>query len=194
VVAVAVWCFVVICDIHARVQRCLSEFRQIMHRCFRLLETAPTYWPLDTWTADCTRCTLMDSGLYTVHVNGDNINVYCDMSTEAGGWLVSHTLIDILRRYMSVSYGWKWFGLLLTIMRAGIAILRVHLGHLMDVNWSLDGRQPSNQAIRLGPCVLRLAATVHIHHRHFFNITDHLIIMQWSTCVNWLSVSVWTIT
>jgi len=49
----------------------------------------------------------MDSGLYTVHVNGDNINVYCDMSTEAGGWLVSHTLIDILRRYMSVSYGWK---------------------------------------------------------------------------------------
>jgi len=44
---------------------------------------------MDTRTVDCTRCTLMDSGLYTVHVNGEDISVYCDMTTEAGGWLVS---------------------------------------------------------------------------------------------------------
>ena len=35
----------------------------------------------------------MDSELYTVHVNGEDISVYCDMTTEAGGWLVSHTLV-----------------------------------------------------------------------------------------------------
>jgi len=29
------------------------------------------------------------SGLYTVHVNDHDIDVYCDMTTEAGGWLVS---------------------------------------------------------------------------------------------------------
>jgi len=33
---------------------------------------------------------------------------------------------------------------------------------------AIDGRQPLNQAIRLGPCVRRLAAAVHIHHRHFY--------------------------
>ena len=35
----------------------------------------------------------MDSGVYTVHVNNIDINVYCDMTTEAGGWLVTYTFI-----------------------------------------------------------------------------------------------------
>ena len=35
----------------------------------------------------------MDSGVYTVHVNNIDIDVNCDMTTEAGGWLVTYTFI-----------------------------------------------------------------------------------------------------
>ena len=31
----------------------------------------------------------MNSGIYTVRVNDRDIEVYCDMTTAAGGWLVS---------------------------------------------------------------------------------------------------------
>jgi len=43
---------------------------------------------------------------------------------------------------------------------------RVHAIHLMNADWTPDGRQPSNQANRLGLWVLRYAAIIHIHHRH----------------------------
>ena len=48
-------------------------------------------------------------------------------------------------------------------------IARVHPVHLMNVDWAPGGRQPSDQASRLGLWVRRkLAATVHIHRRHCY--------------------------
>jgi len=48
-------------------------------------------------------------------------------------------------------------------------IARVHPVHLMNVDWAPGGRQPSEQANRLGLWVRRkLAATIHIHHRHCY--------------------------
>jgi len=32
-----------------------------------------------------------NSGVYTVRVNGNNLEVFCDMTTEGGGWLVTPT-------------------------------------------------------------------------------------------------------
>ena len=49
-------------------------------------------------------------------------------------------------------------------------IARVHPVHLMNVDWAPGGRQPSDQASRLGLWVRRkLTATIHIHHRHCKN-------------------------
>ena len=46
-------------------------------------------------------------------------------------------------------------------------IARVYPVHLMNVDWAPGGRQPSDQANRLGLWGRRkLAATVHIHHCH----------------------------
>ena len=48
-------------------------------------------------------------------------------------------------------------------------IERVHLVHLMNVGWVLNGRQPSDQANWPGLRIRRkLAATVHIHCRHCY--------------------------
>jgi len=48
-------------------------------------------------------------------------------------------------------------------------IARVHPVHLMNVDWAPGGRQPPDQANRLGLWVRRkLAATVHVHHRHCY--------------------------
>jgi len=48
-------------------------------------------------------------------------------------------------------------------------IARVHPVHLMNVDWAPGGRQPTDQASRLGLWVRRkLAAIIHIHHRHCF--------------------------
>ena len=48
-------------------------------------------------------------------------------------------------------------------------IARVHLVHLINADWAPGGRQPSDQANSLGLRVRRkLAATVHIHHRHCY--------------------------
>jgi len=44
-------------------------------------------------------------------------------------------------------------------------IAKVHPVHLMNVDWAPGGRQPSDQASRLGLWVhQKLAATIHIHH------------------------------
>jgi len=46
---------------------------------------------------------------------------------------------------------------------------RVHPVHLMNADWAPGGRLPSDQANRLGLWVRRkLAAIVHIHHRHCY--------------------------
>jgi len=38
--------------------------------------------------ADILAAGQMNSGVYTVHVNDSDIEVYCDMETDGGGWLV----------------------------------------------------------------------------------------------------------
>ena len=60
-----------------------------------------TCWRLDRRTVACTRCNMlatgqMNSGVYTVYVNDNDIDVYCDMSTDAGGWLVSCSSLDLV--------------------------------------------------------------------------------------------------
>jgi len=68
------------------------------------------------------------------------------------------------------------------IYGAGImakVIARVHPVHLMNVDWALGGRQPSDQASRLRLLVRRkLAAIIHIHHRHcYYNSASKLILI-----------------
>jgi len=48
-------------------------------------------------------------------------------------------------------------------------IARFHPVHLMNADWAPGGRQPSDQASRLGLWIRRkLAAIIHIHHRHCY--------------------------
>ena len=47
------------------------------------------------------------------------------------------------------------------------AIARVYPVHLMNADSAPGGRQPSDQANRLGLWVRQYAAIIHIHHRHF---------------------------
>ena len=57
-------------------------------------------------------------------------------------------------------------------------IARVHPVHLMNADWAPGGRQPSDQANRLGLLVCRkLAASVHIHHRHCYYYSAHKLIL-----------------
>ena len=44
----------------------------------------------------------MNSGVYTVRVNDSDIEVYCDMTTAAGGWLVS--LIEYCILFMAIYF------------------------------------------------------------------------------------------
>lgn len=39
----------------------------------------------------------LNSGEYKVHVNGDAINVWCDMKTDGGGWLVIYLFSCVLK-------------------------------------------------------------------------------------------------
>ena len=58
---------------------------------------------------------------------------------------------------------------------------RVHPVHLMNVDWAPGGRQPSDQASRLGLWDRRkLAAIIHIHHRYCY----------YYSAVSWYSFSV----
>ena len=41
--------------------------------------------------ADILYSGLLNDGVYTVRVNGSNFQVFCDMTTERGGWLVITT-------------------------------------------------------------------------------------------------------
>ena len=57
-------------------------------------------------------------------------------------------------------------------------IARVHPVHLMNVDWAPGGRQPSDQARRLGLWVRRkLAAIIHIHHRHCYYYSARKLIL-----------------
>jgi len=57
-------------------------------------------------------------------------------------------------------------------------IARVHPVHLMNTDWTPGGRQPSDQANRLGLWVRqRLAATMHIHHRHCYYYSTFKLIL-----------------
>jgi len=41
--------------------------------------------------ADILAAGQMNSGMYTVRINSSDVEVFCDMATEAGGWLVNST-------------------------------------------------------------------------------------------------------
>ena len=57
-------------------------------------------------------------------------------------------------------------------------IARVHPVHLMNVDWVPGGRQPSDQASRLGLWVRRkLAAIIHIHHRRWYYYSARKLIL-----------------
>ena len=57
-------------------------------------------------------------------------------------------------------------------------IARVHPVHLMNADLTPGGRQPSDQANRLGlPVRRKLAATTHIHHRHSYYYSTHKLIL-----------------
>jgi len=56
---------------------------------------------------------------------------------------------------------------------------RVHPVHLMNVDWALGCRQPTDQANWLGLWVrLKLAATVHIRHRHCYYYNTHYTVQR----------------
>ena len=57
-------------------------------------------------------------------------------------------------------------------------IARVHPVHLMNVDWAPGGRQPSDQTSRLRLWVRRkLAAAIHIHHRHCYYYSARRLIL-----------------
>ena len=58
-------------------------------------------------------------------------------------------------------------------------IARVLPVHLMNADWAPGGRQPSDQASRLGlsPPKRKFAATIHIHHRHYYYYSAHKLIL-----------------
>jgi len=65
-------------------------------------------------------------------------------------------------------------------------IARVHLVQLMNADWAPDGRQPSDQANRLGLWVRRLRAewadTIHFHYRCYYLLSrkadTHFIVQR----------------
>ena len=69
-------------------------------------------------------------------------------------------------------------------------IAGVHPVHLMDVDWAPGGRQPSDQASRLGLWVRRkLAAIIHIHHRHCYYYSAYRLILILPSHEGWKAES-----
>jgi len=69
-------------------------------------------------------------------------------------------------------------------------IARVHPIHLMNVDWAPGGRQPSDQANRLGLWVGRkLAAIIHIHHRHCYYYSARKLILILPSHERWKAES-----
>ena len=57
-------------------------------------------------------------------------------------------------------------------------IARVHPVHLMNADWAPGDRQPSDQASRFGlPVRRKLAAIIHIHHRHCYYYSARRLIL-----------------
>ena len=66
----------------------------------------------------------------------------------------------------------------------------VHPVHLMNVDWAPGGRQPSDQASRLGLWVRRkLAAVIHIHHRHCYYYSARRLIVILPSHEGWKAES-----
>jgi len=63
---------------------------------------------------------------------------------------------------------------------------RVHPVHLMNTDWAPGGRQPSDQANRLGLWVCRsVAAAIHIHHRHLLLLLSPSKILLEQEMMGW---------
>ena len=61
--------------------------------------------------------------------------------------------------------------------------------HLMNVDWAPGGRQPPDQANRLGLWVRRkLAAIIHIHHRHCYYYSAHKLILILQRVGGWVDL------
>ena len=68
-------------------------------------------------------------------------------------------------------------------------IARVHPVHLMNEDWAPGWRQPSDQANRLGLWVYqKLAATVHIHHRHCYYYSTYKLVLIYRPTEDWVDV------
>ena len=97
----------------------------------------------------------------------DSLHVTCGLTACTPGSAPGPTLGN--------EYG-KLYLYLFAIMTKVIA--RVHPVHLMNVDWASGGRQPSGQASRLGLWVRRkLAAIIHIHHRHCYYYSARNLIL-----------------
>jgi len=71
-------------------------------------------------------------------------------------------------------------------------IARVHPVHLMNADWAPGGRQPSDQASRLGLWVRRkLAAIIHIRHRHCYYYSARRLILISPSHEGWKAESTW---
>jgi len=67
-------------------------------------------------------------------------------------------------------------------------IARVHPVHLMNVDWAPGGRQPSDQASRLGLWVCRKLAAI-IHHRHCYYYSPRKLILILPSHEGWKAES-----
>ena len=66
---------------------------------------------------------------------------------------------------------------------------RVHPVHLMNADWAPGGRQASDQANQLGLRVRwKLAATIHIHHRHCYYYSARRLILILPSHERWKAV------